>query len=62
MDSKFKSTSLEEMIDKHIDKIGTPKRDSYENELRLDLYDYPQNVLITPLFKAEVHDEFPRRL
>ena len=24
MDSKFKSTSLEEMIDKHIGKIGTP--------------------------------------
>ncbi len=37
MGKKFKTTSLEEMIDKHIGKIGTPKRDSFENELRLDL-------------------------
>lgn len=37
MENKFKTTSLDEMIDKHIGKIGTPKRDSFENELRLDL-------------------------
>lgn len=29
--------SLEEITDKHIGKIGTPKRDAFENELRLDL-------------------------
>jgi len=37
MENKFKTTSLEEMIDKHIGKIGTDKRDTFENELRLDL-------------------------
>ena len=34
---KFKTVSLETMIDKHIGKIGTPKRDAFENELRIDL-------------------------
>jgi HTH-type transcriptional regulator / antitoxin HipB len=33
----MKTYSLEEMTDKHIGKIGTPKRDAFENELRLDL-------------------------
>lgn len=37
MTSKFKTVSLDTMIDKHIGKIGTPKRDSFENELRIDL-------------------------
>lgn len=34
---KFKTVSLESMIDKHIGKIGTSTRDSFENELRVDL-------------------------
>ncbi len=33
----MKTYSLEEITDKHIGKIGTPKRDAFENELRLDL-------------------------
>ena len=33
----MKTYSLEEMTDKHIGKIGTPRRDAFENELRLDL-------------------------
>ena len=37
MNKKLKTISLDTMIDKHIGKIGTPKRDSFENELRLDL-------------------------
>jgi HTH-type transcriptional regulator / antitoxin HipB len=37
MTSKFKTVSLDTMIDKHIGKIGTPRRDSFENELRIDL-------------------------
>ncbi len=38
MDNKeLKSYSLDEITDKYIGKIGTPKRDAFENELRLDL-------------------------
>ena len=37
MTSKFKTVSLDTMIDKHIGEIGTPRRDSFENELRIDL-------------------------
>jgi|SRR5690606_1645415 len=37
MGNKFKTTSLDEMIDKHIGKKGTEKREAFENELRLDL-------------------------
>jgi HTH-type transcriptional regulator / antitoxin HipB len=33
----LKTYSLEEMLDKHIGRLGTPKRDAFENELRLDL-------------------------
>lgn len=33
----MKTYSLEELTDKHIGKVGTPKRDAFENELRLDL-------------------------
>ena len=33
----MKTYSLEEMLDKHIGKTGTPKREEFENELRLDL-------------------------
>lgn len=33
----LKTFSLEEITDKHIGKLGTPKREAFENELRLDL-------------------------
>jgi HTH-type transcriptional regulator/antitoxin HipB len=33
----LKTYSLDEMLDKHIGKPGTPKRETFENELRLDL-------------------------
>ena len=33
----LKTYSLEEMLDKHIGKLGTPKRETFEIELRLDL-------------------------
>jgi HTH-type transcriptional regulator / antitoxin HipB len=34
---KLKSVSLETMIDKHIGKEGTPARDVFEQELKLEL-------------------------
>lgn len=37
MADKFKTVSLDTMIDKHIGKCGTAKRDAFENELRIDL-------------------------
>lgn len=37
MENKFKTVSLDTMIDKHIGKRGTKKRDAFENELRIDL-------------------------
>jgi hypothetical protein len=33
----LKTYGLDEMIDKHIGKRGTPKREAFESELRLDL-------------------------
>lgn len=33
----MKTYSLEELTDKHIGKLGTEKRDAFENELRLDV-------------------------
>ncbi len=33
----MKSYSLEELTDEYIGKKGTPKRDEFENELRLDI-------------------------
>ncbi|MBD1431767.1 helix-turn-helix transcriptional regulator [Sphingobacterium sp. DN00404] len=37
MADKFKTVSLDTMIDKHIGKRGTEKRETFENELRIDL-------------------------
>ena len=37
MADKFKTVSLDTMIDKHIGKRGTERREAFENELRLDL-------------------------
>ena len=33
----MKTTNLDTLIDKHIGKVGTKKRDKFENELRLDI-------------------------
>ncbi len=33
----MKTYTLEELTDKHIGEIGTPKRDAFENELRIEL-------------------------
>ena len=35
--NKFQTFSLDEMIDKHIGKIGTENRNNFENELKIDL-------------------------
>jgi len=37
MDNSLKTISLETMINKHIGERGTPKREEFENELRIDL-------------------------
>jgi DNA-binding XRE family transcriptional regulator len=37
MENKFKTVSLDTMIDKHIGKRGNPKREAFEHELRIDL-------------------------
>jgi HTH-type transcriptional regulator/antitoxin HipB len=37
MTHKFKTVSIETMIDKHIGKPGTERREAFENELRIDL-------------------------
>ncbi len=37
MADKFKTVSLDTMIDKHVGKLGTKNRDAFENELRIDL-------------------------
>lgn len=37
MEKKFKTVSIDTMIDKHIGKRGTERRDAFESELRIDL-------------------------
>ncbi|GGI24026.1 helix-turn-helix domain-containing protein [Pedobacter mendelii] len=37
MANTFKTVSIDTMIDKHIGKRGTDKREAFENELRIDL-------------------------
>ena len=37
MEKPLKTVSLETMIDKHIGKIGTPRRDTFESELKIEL-------------------------
>lgn len=34
---KMNTVSLDEMIDKHVGKLGTPERDTFEYELSIDL-------------------------
>lgn len=33
----MKTTSLDTLIDRHMGKVGTKRRDKFENELRLDI-------------------------
>jgi HTH-type transcriptional regulator / antitoxin HipB len=40
MGKALKTVSLDTMIDKHIGKRGTSKRDEFENELRIELLGY----------------------
>ncbi len=35
--NKLKTVSLDKMLDKHIGKLGTERRENFENELRIDL-------------------------
>jgi DNA-binding XRE family transcriptional regulator len=35
--NKYKTVPLEAMIDKHVGRRGTEKREAFENELRIDL-------------------------
>ncbi len=37
MADKFKTVSIDTMIDKHIGKLGTERREIFESELRIDL-------------------------
>ena len=37
---KFKTISLDEMIDKHVGKIGTENRDNFEHKLKKDLLEH----------------------
>jgi DNA-binding XRE family transcriptional regulator len=37
MEKKLKTLSLDTMIDKHIGKRGTSRREAFENELKIDL-------------------------
>ena len=37
MEKPLKTVSLDVMIDKHIGKIGTPRRDAFENELKIEI-------------------------
>ena len=40
MADKFKTVSLDTMIDKHMGMPGTERREAFENELRIDLLGY----------------------
>lgn len=35
--NKFKTVSIDTMIDKHIGRLGTERREAFESELRIDL-------------------------
>lgn len=37
MENQFKTVKLDNMINEHIGKPGTERRDNFENELRIDL-------------------------
>ncbi|SEM37345.1 Helix-turn-helix [bacterium A37T11] len=37
MKKSLKTVSLDTMIDKHIGKVGTARRDAFENELKIEL-------------------------
>ena len=37
MENKFRTVTLDTMIDKHIEIRGSERREAFENELRIDL-------------------------
>lgn len=37
MSNKLKTVSLDKLIDKHIGKLGTKRREAFEHELRIEL-------------------------
>ena len=39
MKKPLKTVSLDTMIDKHIGKVGTERRDNFDNELKIELLD-----------------------
>jgi HTH-type transcriptional regulator / antitoxin HipB len=39
---KLKTYTLAEMKDKYIGKVGERERDEYENELRMDVLNWPK--------------------
>ena len=50
MANKFKTVPLDTMIDKHIGKRGTVKREMFENELRIELLGQAIAALTFPAF------------
>ena len=42
---RLKTTSLDELIDKHIGEVGTEKRDAFEEELRLDILGFNAELM-----------------
>ena len=46
----MKLTSVEELKERHLGKIGTPKRDKYEQELKIQLLDEMIALRISKLY------------
>jgi hypothetical protein len=51
---KIRTVSLEKMINKHVSKIGSAKRDAFENKLRLQTPKTPGGVCGGDGFKLHV--------
>ena len=47
MEDKFKTISIDTMIDKYIGELGTCKREVFENELRLELLEQSIDIELT---------------
>ena len=45
MEKPLKTVSLDMMIDKHIGKIGTPRRDAFENELKIEILNHKTQLV-----------------
>lgn len=44
MEKPLKTVSLDLMIDKHTGKIGTPRRDAFENELKIEILKHKNSI------------------